>query len=131
MLPSILAQEVSQGLKSFITTGFESSSPFFSDMFSRFVNTPGQMIKAPYLSLSLPFQPGNYGADFFQSLIRITLHICTSNKLGFVCHPIKARVQRLSLQARVPVKLSVLCTPYWITVHEIPVKALRRLSFIQ
>lgn len=65
MIPSILAHEVSQSLKSFITTGFESSSPFFSGMFSRFVNTPGQMIKGPYLSLSLPFQAGTFSDDFF------------------------------------------------------------------
>ncbi len=65
MIPSVLSQEVSQGLKSFITTGFESSSPFFADVFSRFVDRSGQMVKGPYLSLSLPFQQGSQGVDFF------------------------------------------------------------------
>ncbi len=58
MLPSILSEEITKGLKSFITTGFETDTPFFAGMFHRFVEQPGNLMKGPYLSVGLPFQPG-------------------------------------------------------------------------
>ncbi len=65
MLPSILAKEVTKGLKSFITTGFETETPFFSGMFEHFVEQPDHFIKGPYLSAALPFARGDAGHDFF------------------------------------------------------------------
>jgi hypothetical protein len=37
VLPSLLAREITDGLKGFVVTGFESSTPYFSELFSRFV----------------------------------------------------------------------------------------------
>jgi len=66
MLPSILSEEISKGLKSFITTGFETTTPFFAGMFHRFVEQPGNLMKGPYLSVALPFQQGTTRhQDFF------------------------------------------------------------------
>jgi len=66
MLPSILSDEISKGLKSFITTGFETKTPFFKGMFHRFVEKPGNLMKGPYLSIALPFQQGATNhQDFF------------------------------------------------------------------
>jgi len=66
MLPSILSEEISKGLKSFITTGFETKTPFFAGMFQRFVEQPGNLMKGPYLSVALPFQQGSTNhQDFF------------------------------------------------------------------
>jgi len=66
MLPSILSEEITKGLKSFITTGFETDTPFFAGMFHRFVEQPGNLMKGPYLSVGLPFQPGATShQDFF------------------------------------------------------------------
>jgi len=59
MLPSILSEEVTKGLKSFITTGFETDTPFFAGMFHRFVEQPGNLMKGPYLSVALPFRQGD------------------------------------------------------------------------
>jgi len=67
MLPSILSEEISKGLKSFITTGFETDTPFFAGMFHRFVEQPGNLIKGPYLSVALPFQQGNTDHQCFFS----------------------------------------------------------------
>jgi len=66
MLPSILSEEISKGLKSFITTGFETDTQFFKGMFGRFVDQPGNLMKGPYLSVALPFQQGATShQDFF------------------------------------------------------------------
>jgi len=66
MLPSILSEEITKGLKSFITTGFETDTPFFAGMFHRFVEQPGNLMKGPYLSVALPFQQGSTNhQDFF------------------------------------------------------------------
>jgi len=66
MLPSLLAREVVHGLASFIITGFETPTPFFEGVFTRFVETPGNLYKGPYLSISLPFRTGTTGRDFFE-----------------------------------------------------------------
>jgi DEAD/DEAH box helicase domain-containing protein len=55
MLPSLLAREITEGLKQFIITGYETPTPYFSGMFTRFVEHDGHFCKGPYLSLGLPF----------------------------------------------------------------------------
>jgi DEAD/DEAH box helicase domain-containing protein len=68
MLPSLLSEEITKGLKSFITTGFETDTPFFADMFHRFVEQPGNLMKGPYLSIALPLQQGATShQEFFSS----------------------------------------------------------------
>ncbi len=61
MLPSILTEEIAKGLKSFVTTGFETDTPFFAGMFHRFAEQPGNLMKGPYLSVGLPFEAGKTG----------------------------------------------------------------------
>jgi len=68
MLPSALANNITEGLKNFIVTGFETPSPFFQGIFRKFVEQPGNLYKGPYLSLSLPFEQGAAGTDFFSGL---------------------------------------------------------------
>ena len=68
MIPSLLAKEVIQGLQAYITTGFETSTPWFAGAFKELVETPGRFYKGPYLSVSLPFQQGNAGRNFFSAL---------------------------------------------------------------
>ena len=65
MLPGALAHDITEGLKNFIVTGFETSSPFFQGIFKRFVEQQGNFYKGPYLSLSLPFSHGTAGRDYF------------------------------------------------------------------
>lgn len=76
MLPSLLAREITEGLKGFVVTGFESSTPYFSELFSRFVEQPGNLYKGPYLSIALPFRTGGQGGTDFDGLqIPFTPHL--------------------------------------------------------
>jgi len=68
VLPSLLAREITDGLKGFVVTGFESSTPYFSELFSRFVEQPGNLYKGPYLSIALPFRTGRQGVAYFDGL---------------------------------------------------------------
>jgi DEAD/DEAH box helicase domain-containing protein len=68
MLPSLLAREINEGLKNFIITGFETPTPFFQGIFTRFVEEGGNLCKGPYLSLGLPFITGTSGKNFFPGL---------------------------------------------------------------
>lgn len=67
MLPSLLARQVTRGLRQFLTTGFEPSNPFFKDLISRFTQDQAQFTKGPYLSCGLPFLPGDVANDFFET----------------------------------------------------------------
>lgn len=67
MQPTLLSQEISNGLKSFITTGFETDTPWFKGIFSRFVEGQGNLLKGPWISMGLPFQVGKQGRSFFST----------------------------------------------------------------
>ncbi|MBT5688935.1 MAG: DEAD/DEAH box helicase, partial [Gammaproteobacteria bacterium] len=67
MQPTLLSEEISNGLKSFITTGFETDTPYFKGLFSRFVEGQGNLLKGPWVSMGLPFQTGEQGTGFFSS----------------------------------------------------------------
>ena len=68
MLPCTLAHDITEGLKNFIVTGFETPSPFFQGIFQDFVEQPGNLYKGPYLSLSMPFEQATAGADYFPAI---------------------------------------------------------------
>ncbi|MCB1812128.1 MAG: DEAD/DEAH box helicase, partial [Candidatus Competibacteraceae bacterium] len=65
MLPSLIAREISEGLKQYLITGFETPTPFFRGAFTALAEQPGGLFKGPYLSLGYPFQPSGTGRDFF------------------------------------------------------------------
>ena len=65
MLPSLIAREISEGLKQYLITGFETPTPFFRGAFTALAEQPGGLFKGPYLSLGYPFQPSGIGRDFF------------------------------------------------------------------
>jgi DEAD/DEAH box helicase domain-containing protein len=65
MLPSLLARETQNGLKSFLTTGFEPSDPLFSGIMKRFTDDDSRWMKGPYIQLGLPFRAGSAGKSFF------------------------------------------------------------------
>ena len=66
MLPSLLAKDIQEGLRQFLTTGFEASDDFMSGIMDRFVKEPAGWLKGPYLQLGLPFSPGDSGKNFFK-----------------------------------------------------------------
>jgi DEAD/DEAH box helicase domain-containing protein len=65
MLPSLFAREIQHGLKSFLSTGFEPSDPFFSGIMKRFTEDESRWTRGPYVQLGLPFRTGAKGKSFF------------------------------------------------------------------
>lgn len=65
MLPSLLAREIQNGLKHFLTTGFEPSDPLFSGVVQRFTQNEAHWMKGPYIQIGLPFRTGTQGKAFF------------------------------------------------------------------
>ena len=53
MLPSLVAKDIQEGLRQFLTTGFEASDDFMSGIMARFVKDPAGWLKGPYLQLGL------------------------------------------------------------------------------
>ncbi|HRL78486.1 MAG TPA: DEAD/DEAH box helicase [Candidatus Accumulibacter phosphatis] len=67
MLPSLLAREIHNGLKHFLTTGFEPSDPLFAGVMQRFTDDEAPWLKGPYVQIGLPFRTGTRGTTFFGS----------------------------------------------------------------
>jgi DEAD/DEAH box helicase domain-containing protein len=65
MIPSVVVQQLQQGVKDFLRTTFPSSTPFFSGALERLLEEEGAVFKGPYVSLQLPFRQGAGGPDFF------------------------------------------------------------------
>ena len=58
MIPGLLAQDIAQSLREFITTGFETDTWPFSGKFEALVSKSDDgdaFVKGPYVSIGLPF----------------------------------------------------------------------------
>lgn len=69
MILSVLSYHVEQGIKGFLRTTFPVTTPFFSTIFERLLNEPGNVFKGPYLDIQLPFQQSKKGTDYFPNLL--------------------------------------------------------------
>ena len=67
MLPSLLAREIQNGIKNFLTTGFEPSDPLFAGVMERFAEDESRWLKGPYVQVGLPFRTGTKGKTFFEN----------------------------------------------------------------
>lgn len=67
MLPSVVVQQVEQGVRDFLRTTFSISTPHFSNVIEDFLSE-NALFKGPFLSLALPFQKGLSGRDRFSSV---------------------------------------------------------------
>ncbi len=65
MIPSILANQLRQGLKDYIETTFPISTPGFQGAVQRFLDTPEMVFRDPYISVHLPFRVSDAGQDRF------------------------------------------------------------------
>ncbi len=65
MLPSLLAREIQNGLKHYLTTGFEPSDRMFSGVMQRFTEDESRWMKGPFVQIGLPFRTGTHGKTFF------------------------------------------------------------------
>jgi len=69
MIPSILARQIRQGLRDFLTTTFPITTPFFHGVLEKLLDQDGEVFKGPYIDLGLPFRKGNgLGKDFFPDI---------------------------------------------------------------
>lgn len=55
MIPSALSAQLQRGLADFLRFTFWSSTPHMGEVVDDLLNTPGALIKGPYVSLDLPF----------------------------------------------------------------------------
>lgn len=66
MYPSVVVQQVEQGIKDFLRTTFAIATPHFHQVIENFLSEKS-LFAGPYLSLSLPFEQGTCGRDYFSS----------------------------------------------------------------
>ena len=67
MLPSVLASELEQVVKDAISTSFHPTTPGFSGLIERFLSNRENLIKGPYVTVSLPFKEGS-GKNWFPNI---------------------------------------------------------------
>ncbi|NBD34138.1 MAG: DEAD/DEAH box helicase [Cyanobacteria bacterium] len=65
MIPSVVASEIRSSVEDFLKTEFRPTTPSMEHLLNRFLENPEAVFKGPYLSLSLPFQKGHFGRDYF------------------------------------------------------------------
>ena len=65
MIPSVVASEVTDALRDFLTTGFGPSSPELANVVDDFLAEPENLVKGPYLSVALPFRRAPEGGEPF------------------------------------------------------------------
>ncbi len=66
MIPSTLAAEVTDALRDFLSTAFGPSNPPLSSVMDDFLANEENLLKAPYLSLDLPFERAPEGGEPFR-----------------------------------------------------------------
>ncbi len=65
MIPSAVASEVVDALRSFLATGFGPSNPELAGVIDDLLAEPENLVKGPYLSIALPFRHAPEGGEAF------------------------------------------------------------------
>lgn len=68
MIPSVISSQIRKGVEDFLRTTFPPSNPFFQGVMDRLIGRGQDLFKGPYLSLKLPFEPGDIGPDVFEQV---------------------------------------------------------------
>ena len=68
MLPSVLAEQLQDGLKDYIDTTFPITNPVFKDSLSKMLRTPDAVFHEPYVAVRLPFRTYEGDTDIFKSI---------------------------------------------------------------
>lgn len=69
MIPSILAAQVRRGVEEFLLTTFPITNPYFAGRLEAFLSGPGAVFRGPYLSIRLPFLPGDPDRRMFPDVV--------------------------------------------------------------
>lgn len=67
MLPTVLVHQIEKGIRDFLKTTFNVSTPHFGGMMDAFLSEE-PVFKGPYLSIGLPFHTGNKGKKIFPEI---------------------------------------------------------------
>ena len=65
MIPSAVASEVTEAIRSFLGTGFGPSNPELAGVIEDFLAEPENLVKGPYLSIALPYRLAPEGGEPF------------------------------------------------------------------
>lgn len=65
MNPILLGKQVEDGLRDLIRSSFETTSTAFEGMIGTFLDTPGNFLKGPWLSVDLPFRSSSSSSEPF------------------------------------------------------------------
>lgn len=65
MIPSAVASEVADALRSFLATGFGPSNPELAGVIDDFLAEPENLVKGPYLSIALRYRHAPEGGEPF------------------------------------------------------------------
>ncbi|MFM1843296.1 MAG: hypothetical protein RLZZ490_2038, partial [Cyanobacteriota bacterium] len=68
MIPSVVASQIKNCVADYLRTTFQPTTPGFTDFIDRFLATPDQLYKGPYINIGLPFQPSNHPGEFFPEI---------------------------------------------------------------
>jgi DEAD/DEAH box helicase domain-containing protein len=68
MIPSVLSQQLRQGVEDFLRTTFPVSTPFFHGIIDRLLAEEDGVFKGPFLSIQLPFRQGSGESDYFSDV---------------------------------------------------------------
>lgn len=68
MLPSVVATQVRSCVADYLLTTFRPTTTGFTGLLERFVEHPDNYYRGPYVSVGLPFRPGDSGPNFFPNI---------------------------------------------------------------
>ena len=70
MLPTVLSQELMEGVQAFLDSTFSTTTPAFKSSFEPILRQvgPQSLFQGPYYRVGLPFRKGTRGEDFFPHL---------------------------------------------------------------
>lgn len=74
MIPSALASQLEQGLRDFLLSSFNATTPGFDDAIQRLLAEPGRLLKGPHLQVALPFVRGTRPDWFSRVPLPFTPH---------------------------------------------------------
>jgi hypothetical protein len=69
MIPSVLSAQVRRGVEEFLLTTFPTTNPFFAGRLEELLRREGALFRGPYLSIKLPFLPGDPNRRLFPDII--------------------------------------------------------------
>lgn len=68
MIPSVLSSQLRKGLKDYIDTTFQITTPLFKNVVTDLVNEKNKVFREPYVSVKLPFRKGNGEKEWFEGI---------------------------------------------------------------